>query len=37
MPGKDHATTAKQSSAQTLNWIDQRFIGTQAPSDCGRL
>ena len=37
LPGKDHASTAKQSSAQTLAWIDQRFAGTQAPSDCQRL
>lgn len=37
LPGKDHATTAKQSSAQTLAWIDQRFAGAPAPSDCGRI
>lgn len=37
LPGKDHATTAKQSSAQTLAWIDQRFAGITAPSDCGRI
>lgn len=37
LPGKDHATTAKQSTPQTLAWIDQRFVGTVAPSDCGRI
>ncbi|UUR07830.1 alpha/beta fold hydrolase [Sphingomonas glaciei] len=37
LPGKDHATTAKQSAAATLAWIDQRFAGAQAPDDCGRF
>ena len=37
LPGGDHATTAKQSAAATLAWIDQRFAAAQAPSDCGRL
>jgi acetyl esterase/lipase len=37
LPGKDHATTAKQSAAATLQWIDGRFAGVQAPSDCGRF
>jgi acetyl esterase/lipase len=37
LPGKDHATTAKQSSAQTLSWVDGIFAGAQAPSDCGRI
>ena len=37
LPGKDHATTAKQSAAATLAWIDQRFAGARAPSDCGRF
>lgn len=37
LPGKDHATTAKQSATQTLAWIDQRFAGTQAPSNCGQI
>ncbi|GAA4027705.1 alpha/beta fold hydrolase [Sphingomonas rosea] len=37
LPGKDHATTAKQSAAQTIDWIDQRFAGTPARSDCGRI
>lgn len=37
LPGKDHATTARQSAEQTLRWIDQRFAGAPAPSDCGRI
>lgn len=37
LPGKDHPTTAKQSAAQTINWIDRRFAGERAPSDCGRI
>lgn len=37
LPGKDHATTAKQSAADTIAWIDERFAGTRAPSDCGRI
>lgn len=37
MPGKDHGATAKQSAAETLRWIDQRFTGARAPSDCGRI
>lgn len=37
LPGKDHATTARQSAGQTLRWIDERFAGTRAPSDCGRI
>jgi acetyl esterase/lipase len=37
LPGKDHATTARQSAAQTLKWIDDRFAGVPAPSDCGRI
>jgi acetyl esterase/lipase len=37
LPGKDHATTAKQSATETIEWIDQRFSETLAPSDCGRI
>ncbi|GAA4013614.1 lipase family protein [Sphingomonas swuensis] len=37
LPGKDHATTAKQSAAATIEWIGERFAGTRAPSDCGRI
>jgi acetyl esterase/lipase len=37
LPGGDHPTTAKQSAAATMAWIDQRFAGASAPSDCGRF
>lgn len=37
LPGKDHATTARQSAAATLAWIDGLFAGRQAPNDCGRF
>ena len=37
LPGGDHATTARQSAAQTLSWIDARFAGAPAPSDCNQL
>lgn len=37
LPGKDHATTARQSAPQTLDWIAERFTGARAPSDCGRI
>ncbi|MCW3798311.1 lipase family protein [Sphingomonas sp. BN140010] len=37
LPGKDHATTARQSAAATIQWISDRFAGTRAPSDCGRI
>ena len=34
LPGKDHATTAKQSAPQTIQWIDERFNGARPPNDC---
>jgi acetyl esterase/lipase len=37
LPGKSHVTTAKDSAAETIAWIDQRFAGASAPSDCGRI
>lgn len=37
LPGKDHATTAQQSAAATIDWIDGRFAGVPAPDDCRRL
>jgi hypothetical protein len=37
LPGKDHATTARQSANATIDWIEQRFAGAPAPSDCGRI
>ncbi len=32
--GEGHATSAKDSAAATLAWIDDRFAGKPAPSDC---
>ena len=37
LPGKDHATTARQSALETLRWIDDRFAGDRAPSNCGKI
>lgn len=37
LPGKDHATTAKQSAVPTLQWIEQRFADEPAPDDCRML
>jgi len=35
--GSGHATSAKDSLGATLQWIDDRFAGRPAPSDCGRI
>lgn len=35
--GGEHATVARTEAAQTLDWIDARFAGQRAPSDCGRI
>jgi len=35
--GAGHQTSAKDSAAETLGWIDDRFAGRAAPSDCGRI
>jgi alpha-beta hydrolase superfamily lysophospholipase len=35
--GSGHATSAKDSATATLDWIDERFAGKPAPSDCGRI
>jgi len=35
--GTGHATSAKDSSHETLAWIADRFAGRHAPSDCGRF
>ncbi len=37
LPGKDHATTARQSAGPTLTWIDDRFSKKAAPNDCGKI
>lgn len=35
--GGDHAGVARSEAGTTLDWIDARFRGERAPSDCGRL
>ncbi|WP_395622448.1 alpha/beta fold hydrolase [Sphingomonas daechungensis] len=35
--GPGHATSAKDSATETLSWIQDRFAGRPAPSDCRRL
>ena len=35
--GQGHETSAKDSAGVTLDWIDARFAGRPAPSDCGRI
>lgn len=32
-----HATSAADSATETMNWIDARFAGQTAPSDCGNF
>lgn len=32
-----HPTSAADSATQTLDWIDKRFAGEIAPSDCGKI
>lgn len=34
--GEGHATSARDSAPETLAWIDDRFAGQTASSDCGR-
>lgn len=34
IPGGDHAASARNSAAETLDWIDARFAGAAPPSDC---
>ena len=35
--GSGHATSAKDTTKETLAWIAERFVGRRAPSDCGRI
>jgi acetyl esterase/lipase len=35
--GKGHQTSAADSTDATLDWIDARFAGTAAPSDCSKI
>ncbi len=37
LPGADHGNSARDSSGLTLDWIDGRFAGAAAPSDCRSL
>ena len=37
IPGGEHATVARTEAKLTLDWIDARFAGQRAPSDCGRI
>lgn len=33
----DHPATTRETAARTLDWIDARFAGRAAPSDCGKF
>lgn len=35
--GEGHGTSAKDTSAATLDWIGDRFAGKRAPNDCGKF
>ncbi len=35
--GKGHETTADDVEDLTLDWVDARFAGTAAPSNCGQI
>ncbi len=35
--GQGHETSAKDTAGATLDWIDARFAGRPAPSDCGKV
>ncbi|MEO7634615.1 MAG: lipase family protein [Sphingomicrobium sp.] len=37
LPGGDHPNTARDSAADTVNWLADRFAGHKAISDCGRF
>ena len=37
LPGGDHGHSARDSAAQTLDWIGARFAGQTAPSSCGKI
>lgn len=37
VPGGEHATVARSEAQATLDWIDARFAGQSAPSDCRGL
>jgi len=35
VPGGEHGTVARTEAEVTLGWIDARFVGGRAPSNCG--
>lgn len=35
VPGGEHGTVARTEAEATLGWIDARFVGGRAPSNCG--
>ncbi len=37
MRGTDHADSARNSTAETLAWIGDRFAGAPPPDDCGKF
>ena len=37
MRGTDHADSARDSTAETLAWIGDRFAGAPPPDDCGKF
>ncbi|KMS60035.1 hypothetical protein V474_11080 [Novosphingobium barchaimii LL02] len=37
IPGGDHAASARNSAAETLDWIDARFAGRTPANDCRKF
>ena len=37
MSGGDHVSAGKSAAPEAVAWIEDRFAGKPAPSDCGRL
>lgn len=37
IPGGDHAASARNSAAETLDWIDARFAGGRPGNDCRKI
>ncbi len=37
MPGGDHVSAGKRAAPEAVAWIEDRFAGKPAPSDCARL
>jgi hypothetical protein len=36
MPNVGHGFVGRDAANAEVNWIDERFAGSPAPSDCGR-